>query len=209
MSYYGIDYGVGQTNINHKTGIRNGVIPQNDIFQNWADSTEPEYGDPICPKCGNPAKGIDDEEVPDLSDCPDGWLREGDEFVCLDCMYAFDSDQAYGDEPIAWGLDNGEYQAHQGGDDSDIFITESPYFTHAQFCSPCAPGACYLRNPVDDNGPRAYCFAPDWFDYWEKEGTEPVGHFEGVETSCPYPVYRVDTGECIYTPDGWNPSKPR
>jgi hypothetical protein len=29
----GIDYGMGQTNVNHETGIRYGVISQNSVMQ--------------------------------------------------------------------------------------------------------------------------------------------------------------------------------
>ncbi len=68
----------------------------------------------------------------------------------------------------------GEYKATQSGDDSDIFILKSPYYTRAQFCSPCAPGACYLTNPCED-GERAYCFGHDWFD----------------DGKAPYPVFLV------------------
>ena len=41
----GIDYGRGQTNIDHKTGIRYGVISQNEVLQAWCDSSEPYYGE--------------------------------------------------------------------------------------------------------------------------------------------------------------------
>lgn len=82
-------------------------------------------------------------------------------------------------EPIAWTLNKEGYQAEHG-EDCDIFITKSPYFTYAQFCSPCAPGACYLLNPCD-SGPRAYCFGHDWFQ-------------TGI---APYPVYSVETGELV------------
>jgi len=103
-------------------------------------------------------------------------------------------------EAIAWNVDDGEYLATQGGDDCDIFVIKSPFFTYAQFCSPCAPGACYLGNPLDEpvtldhetreatvNYPnnRCYCFGEDWFD---------------DEEPCPYPIFRVDTGELVYEP---------
>ncbi len=49
----GIDYGNGLTNIDHSNGIRYGVIPANEVLQAWCDSSEPDYGEPHCPKCGN------------------------------------------------------------------------------------------------------------------------------------------------------------
>jgi len=141
MSDKGHDYGMGITNINPETGIRFGVIPQNDVLQAWCDGSEPDYGD--IP---------DDEELPDFC------------------------------EPIGFVLDADGYRA-TCGDDGDIFILKSPYFTYAQFCSPCAPGACHLRNPLDeaDENNRCYCFGHDWFE----------------DGKAPYPVYRVDTREQV------------
>jgi hypothetical protein len=180
----GIDYGRGLTNIDRETGIRYGVIPVNDVLQGWADSAEADYGPPHCPKCGNEAGLGSAADAPDFEEEEYEVDGAGD-YYCADCKWAFDADECYGEEPIAFILDNGEYRAQQSGDDTDIFILKSPYYTHAQFCSPCAPGAGYLRNPVAD-GPKTYCFGPDWFD----EDIEP----------CPYPVYRVSDDECIYTP---------
>ena len=79
--------------------------------------------------------------------------------------------------------DDGETQAEQSADDVDIFVCKSPYFTYAQFCSPCAPGAGYLLNPLTepDPGNKAYCFGHDWFE----------------SGKAPYPVYSVETGELV------------
>jgi len=41
----GIDYGRGITNIDLKTGIRYGVIHQNEVLQVWCDDSEAYYGD--------------------------------------------------------------------------------------------------------------------------------------------------------------------
>jgi hypothetical protein len=146
----GIDYGLGKTNIDAQTGIRYGVIPQNEVVQAWCDIAEPFYGDDL----------PEDEDL---------------DFI----------------EPLSWFVDDGEYLA-EANEAGDIFITKSPYFTYAQFCSPCAPGACYLMNfltsdeidhdwSTDNN--RAYCFGHDWFD----------------AAKAPYPVYDAKTG-CIINP---------
>lgn len=186
MSEVGFDYGNGASNINHETGIRYGVVPIHAILQGWADSAEPDYGPPVCPKCGKEAK--------------DTW---GGGYQCLDCGCRFPEDEAYGDDPIAFVLDDGVYKAESDGD-GDIFVTKSPYYTHAQFCSPCAPGACYLLAPTDKQGEKAYCFAPDWFEAYDDSGVlgrySPNDHDAPTETACPYPVYRVSDGECIYQP---------
>ncbi len=105
------------------------------------------------------------------------------DYACDDCRLLFDGEDAFGDDVCEWIVDDGEYKATQGGDDSDVFILLSPYFTRAQFCSPCAPGACHLSNPTED-GERAYCFGHDWFE----------------DDVAPYPVYSVKTGELVAPP---------
>ena len=192
---YGIDYGNGATNMDQETGIRFGVIPQNDVLQSWADSCEPDYGEPTCSRCGNVAQPIDD--APEEYETLDDWTDNGGDYCCPDCRYSFEQDEACGDEPIAWNLDDGEYVAQQGGDDCDIFVTYSPYFTLGPFCSPCAPGAIYLRDGSGE-GNMAYCFAPDWLDCFDDSSKR--GEYNGCATSCPYPVFRVDNGECVYRP---------
>jgi hypothetical protein len=104
-------------------------------------------------------------ECPDHgADCPD------------DCDYNNDIS-----DPIGFEYNDDGYEA-SCGDDGDIFITKSPYFTYAQFCSPCAPGAGYLMNPVEpDPDNKCYCFGHDWF--------------EGGKA--PYPVYSVKTGKLV------------
>lgn len=175
----GIDYGMGQTNIDKETGIRYGVLSSHEITQAWADASEPDYGPATCGKCGNEAVEFDDDTH--------GAYTEGErrgEYACESCERVFDSDDAYGDEPLGWYLDDGEYEAVQNGDDCDIFIMKSPYYTKAAFCSPCAPGACYLTSP-DEDGEKAYCFHHDWFD---------------DDNPCPYPVWRVADDSVVYTP---------
>mgnify|MGYP000223845084 CR=1 FL=1 len=46
----GIDYGMGQSNIDVDNGIRYGVIHQNEVGQAWFDESEPIYFY-HCPKC--------------------------------------------------------------------------------------------------------------------------------------------------------------
>lgn len=183
--YTGIDYGLGKTNINKDTGIRFGVIPANHVGQAWYDSSEADYGEPTCPYCGNELiKYHKAKET--LNDDIDSWPSEPhecDDFACLSCKRLIGSESAFSDEPHGFTLDDGEYKAEQSGDDCDIFILKAPFFTYAQFCSPCAPGACYLLNnletPSDNN--KAYCFGHDWFE----------------DGKAPYPVYSVESGLLI------------
>ena len=156
----GIDYGMGQTNIDHETGIRFGVIPAHDVGQAWHDNAEPDYGDPHCPDCGRV-------------------LTEGGykDYKCSPCDSQYWSDQVWAGDPFSWHFQDSEYAASQSADDCDVFVTRSPYYTYAPFCSPCAPGACYLRDGQEDPeaGEIAYCFGHEWFDGGK----------------APYPVFRV------------------
>lgn len=159
----GIDYGLGRTNYNRESGIRYGVIPQNKLGDAWFDASEPDYGDPHCPHCGNE-------------------LKTGKEYVrCPHCRKAIrDMSECYPEQCNGCILDDGEYKA-SSDDSGDVWVFKSPYFTYAQFCSPCAPGACYLMNPIEEHDPnnRCYCFGHDWFE----------------DGKAPYQVWRVDTGE--------------
>lgn len=173
----GIDYGNGKVNIDLTTGIRFGVISSSDLLQTWTDESEAYYGDPTCPKCGEVANTID-LAMENYEKLP-GWEINGIGYVCHDCKYAFNSEEAYGDEPISWTLNVEEYEAEQG-DDGNIFVTKSPYYTLAAFCSPCAPGACHLRSPIGI-GLKAYCFGHDWFD----------------DNIAPYPIFCVDDNSYV------------
>jgi hypothetical protein len=171
MAGSGIDWGMGKTNIDPATGIRYGVIPANDVGEAWFDQSEPDYGEPSCPKCGS-----------ELAEC------DGGDYRCEHCettIDANDSEQLYPESPLRHTYDADGYEITQGGDDTDLFITKSPFFTYATFCSPCAPGACHLRNPLrpEDapDGNKCYCLGHDWFD-GEK---------------APYVVFSVETGERV------------
>jgi ribosomal protein L37AE/L43A len=163
-SYAGLDYGHKKSNFDPKTGIRFGIISQNSgVLQAWADSSEAVF---IyhCPYCGQLLKkGIDAKRCPSCHKK----IKEG----------AFDSL-----DPVSYSYEEEGYFC-ECGEDGDIWITKSPYFTYAQFCSPCAPGACHLNNPleepVQDN--KCYCLGHDWFE-------------SGKAT---YPVYSIETGEQI------------
>ncbi len=172
-NYIGIDYSLGQSNVDRATGIRFGVISQNEVLQAWADSSEADYGEATCGKCGADAVAIDHEDVPTLDDDPADWEDDGRDYACLNCKYSFDSGDAFGDEPNGFTYNAEGYEATQGSD-GDIFVVKSPFYTRAQFCSPCAPGAAYLMNPCED-GPKAYCFGHDWFE----------------DGKAPYPVFKV------------------
>lgn len=151
-------------NMNLETGIHFGVIPMNRVLQTWCDFSQPSYGNPEeaeCPDC----KKV--QVVPDNTE----W---GDELTCLKCGCVFDIEIPDWYEPLFWFIDDGEYLA-KCGEDGDIFILKSPFYTFCRLCSPCAPNAGYLLSP-DPLGVKTYCFGSDWFD----------------SEKTPYPLYRVN-----------------
>jgi hypothetical protein len=176
-SHAGLDYGLGKTNINLATGIRFGVLPANaDGLTEWLwDSFEAEYGDPQCPECNRRVIESDNESVPSLE-------RGNKDYYCPDCAVAYWSDRCFGDEPHGHTCTHPDYKAEIDRS-NDIWIFASPYFTYAQFCSPCAPGACYLSNPLDEPlaSNRAYCLGHEWFE----------------QGKAPYPIYSVVTGQLV------------
>jgi predicted RNA-binding Zn-ribbon protein involved in translation (DUF1610 family) len=161
-NYKGIDYGMNQINKDHDTGIRYGVIFVYNVGQVWYDTSEAYY-DPIeCSNCGT--------EILIENECPNCGVDLTEKWECL--------------EPSSFYIDDEEYKIEQTVDDSDIFIIKSPYFTYAQFCSPCAPGAIYITNTLleKDLNNRGYCLGHDWFE----------------DGQAPYPVYDVKTGKRVY-----------
>jgi hypothetical protein len=173
MSYTGIDYGLGQSNVDSETGIRFGVISQNSVLQAWADSSEGYYGEPTCGNCGNPAVEFDTLEG------REAWDDCGRDYMCVECKRTFWSDQAYSDEALGYSFEGDGYKLTDCLD-TDIFVLKSPYFTYAQFCSPCVPGAGNLDTPCS-NGPKTYALGHDWFE----------------DGKAPYTVYSVETGEVV------------
>ena len=171
-SYTGIDYGMGTTNIDRSTGIRYGCISQHSLCpESFHDSMESVYPDPSCPECGGEVIPSDEIKHRDL------WETRTKygcfDYACLRCRQGFSSDSACADEPIGLEYVDEEYELTSCLD-SDVMVIRSPFYTYAQFCSPCVPGAGSLDSPMPE-GVRTYALGHDWF-----EG--------GV---APYPVYRV------------------
>lgn len=204
-NYAGIDYGMGLSNIDKETGIRFGVISQNEVLQIWVDESEADYGKATCPDCGNEAKelevkttqlesGVLIESI--IPKSMENWERaeyESEDYYCESCKKVFGAESAFPEEPLAFHYEKAGYKCFQSGDDTDIFIELSPYYTYAGFCSPCAPGAGDLSNPFvnhwENSGtnqkgnntpedypndyqekakkagfPKVYCFGHDWFE---------------------------------------------
>lgn len=161
--YPGIDYSLGQSNYDPKNpSFHYGVISQHSLVHWLYDELETHYSE-YCPHCGN-----------ELSN---GWEDNDSHCPFCDCEI-IDGDQ-YGEEPDSQYLDSdgyyGELCSH-----GELFLLKSDYYTFAQYCSPCFPGAGNLDSPCE-NGPKTYCFSHDWFE-------------SGV---APYPVLRVSDDSLV------------
>lgn len=215
--YAGIDYSLGMANRDEETGISYGVVPVHAVGERWYGDSEANYGKPHCPKCGNEAREATEEEQ-EKFDCGE---RSDCEYFCEGCEALLDSGEVWAESPLSFYYLDEEYALEQDAEDVDIWVSKSPYFTRAQFCSPCAPGAGYLMNPCDA-GPRTYCLGHEWFEAVKTGRMVPCpacrglgvrwvqgGSLEGRLVRCwvckggvrpeyvtraPYPVYRVSDG---------------
>jgi hypothetical protein len=214
-TYKGIDYGLGRSNIDNETGIRFGVISQNSINPDamsevWDNSRDLSYEQAVenakreIAACEDKAAFVEwfnencagEIDVTDLVDLPDNiytneyWTFAEDNFNDAYSM----SDCGERD----WLYESEGYKLANCLQ-SDVMVLASPYFTYAQFCSPCVPGACNLDSPL--------VTPPDWItggegferDWQAIRGNRCycLGHdyFEG--NKAPYPVYSVATGKLV------------
>jgi len=165
----GIDYGRGTTNIDTETGIRYGVISQHSVSGDALNDVEYDY--PFaCPECGSDALVESKSKQYD--------------YFCQTCRTWHMSEDCHGEESTGFHVEDSEYTLIDCLD-SDIMVIKSPYYTYAQYCSPCVPGAGNLDNPMP-GGVKTYCLGADWFDEYN-----PL----------PYPVYSVADDSLIAQPE--------
>jgi hypothetical protein len=178
----GIDYSgpKGTCNRDIESGIRFGIINQNDVSGWLYDELEAVY-DQYCPNCGNELDEDWEDTAIDIYEA-DGdneheWIAD-DTLPCPHCSKPIHDSEQYADEPNAQILDTDDIKGFL--DDFGLWITKSPYYTKTAFCSPCCPGAGDLNSPRKD-GVKTFCLDHSWFE----------------DKKAPYPVYRVDTDELV------------
>lgn len=218
--YAGIDYGMGQSNIDHETGIRYGVISLNELAEWIWDELEGYYPE-CCPHCGNEleenwdsedaqTKAIESHHGGDCVSCghnhgkkwngihepvwddkchdcnctdPQWKEDELENSICPNCGEEIEDGEQYADEASGYTLTDSEIKGETFQDNTGLFVFKSPYYTHAQFCSPCVPGAGNLSTYCS-SGPKTYCLPKDYFQ----------------DEKCPYPYYSVADDTLIYSP---------
>jgi len=176
--YAGIDYGsMSRRNRDSNTGIRYGLIGQNsvcsdavnDIVMNGEDMGHTSYREEKIEEIARAIAGAIDGDHKDYLE------MAGEIFDESSAAEFFESEGP-------WEYEDGEGSYMLSG--SEVWVFKSIYYTHAQYCSPCMPGAANLDSSCE-NGPKAYCLGPDWFDEYNP---------------CPYPIFRVEDDELIYNP---------
>lgn len=146
-----IDYGLGQTNIDHTTGIRYGCISMHSLASWIYDEAEPVYPDRIEVRC----------------DCGHIFMATADTDLCPECKCNTPGivNDFQNIEPIGWHYlpNDPDYDVEYSESLNCLIITKSPYFTLCNLCSPCVPGAGDLDS-YNLHGLPTYCFPEDFFE---------------------------------------------
>ena len=157
-------------NYDEKTGIHYGVISPNSISQETLNDIIDRSTDTIYEESKKEfLQSLRDilTESPLSSDATDEILDlASDRFG-----------ENYQNDYHGYEYSDKEYELHICDDNFGIFVIKSPYYTYTKQCSPCAPGAGSLNEPVTkqeyDNTPhdtfmygtvKAYCLPRDFFD---------------------------------------------
>lgn len=191
-AYPGIDYTpIGDTtNRDTETGIRYGIISERSLGDGY------QCDDPIRQGGDNLTHMTAVDEVKQnlwraVADwCPD---RKRGEIV--DAMWEAveqEFNERYEEDCDTYRYEKEGYVI-QTASNGELFVIDSPYYTYAQFCSPCVPGAGNLDTVFEHDAapnlegdeyeaaaqrsgfPKVYCLGPDWFD----------------DEKAPYPVFNV------------------
>jgi hypothetical protein len=179
-------------NFDEKTGIRYGVISPYSISSNCdydlyegPNSTDPYY----------------ERMRTEISLSVDNLMTDTDYVVSDDLkeqikdMILQEQSDDYENPDGQMDYSDSEYDLHVSGDNFGIFVMRSPYYTYCRNCSPCAPGAGDLNNPVDPVnldlaqlehiGAKTLCLGPEWFDKGDDQYARKI----------PYRVFRVDNDQ--------------
>ena len=165
-------------NYDEKTGIHFGVISPNNICQETLNDLCDKSTDTIYEESKN-------EMIKDLNAfCDNHGLSihniPADEII-------EEWNQSYQNDNHGYEYEDQEYTLKICDDNFGIFVIKSPYYTYTRLCSPCAPNAGDLDNPIKadhrckditNTGAKTYCLPREFFD--------------SEYSKIPYRYYRVD-----------------
>jgi hypothetical protein len=163
------------SNTDPKTGIRYGVIPLKDLepwfaFEEFYDNSE------------NLVMKEVENELDEMFDAIKEFTKERNidkdvEIESLKGSIKEDLFELWDESEDSRMYERDGYKIQLIG--NDLFIAESPFVTYGPLCSPCAPGAVYLRDADGKNGFMAYCLPDDFFE----DGKAPYKYTEREEES--------------------------
>ena len=136
------------------TGIRYGIVSLNELAW-WAlDEFEP-ITIVACPACGAELNDEFDSEIDS----------------CHDCGHTSEFSEDWYSDPVGWTYQQDEYSLWLD-ESNEVWVFKSPHTTSKwSHCSPCAPGAAYLKGGFEDvrdydsiEEDLAYCLGPEWYE---------------------------------------------
>ena len=193
-NYPGINYSRGQSNTDTDTSVRYGVICQNSVS---GEAVEDVYHGPHSRDMAFESHRDEIKEA--IASAIKGSNKLEDSFRERDLESIIEAAFDEAEEHIASLLAATDpLYEHDGYKitkclDCDLMILKSPFYTYAQYCSPCVPGAGNLNHPFDGpienwckaaeeaGFPKVFCLGHDWFD----------------DNTAPYPVFSVATNEQV------------
>jgi hypothetical protein len=183
-NYVGIDYsGPGSTvNRDVETGIRYGMISQNSVMPEALDDVFSNGEDLGFETMKQQAKDELAKAIASAVD-PYGQIGDPDELAAEIIDNAVEWHDI--DESGPYLYEEGVLKV-QTTSNNEMWVFKSSFYTRAQFCSPCVPGAGNLDKFCED-GPKTYCLGPDWF--------------EGGKA--PYNIWSVETDELVWAMPGY------
>lgn len=185
--YAGIDYsGPGSTvNRDAETGIRYGMISCHSVNP---DALEDVYqGDDLGFEAAK--KQVIDELANAIKSALEDYGTiddDGAEGCATEIVESDDFQWADTDESGPYGYVDSDGTSVQTTSNNELWVFKSPYYTWAQFCSPCVPGAGNLNGPMmyAGDGVKTYCLGLDWFN---------------KDSPCPYPIYKVEDDTIVHS----------
>jgi hypothetical protein len=184
-NYAGIDYsGPGSTaNRDVETGIRYGMISQHSVMPEALDDVYSKGDDLQHEQMKEDMQESIAAGITAAVEQYGGTVADPDE-LAAEIMGVVEFDNCCDESgPYAYESDGLKVQTTS---DNELWVFKSPFYTRAQFCSPCVPGAGNLDTFCED-GPKTYCLGTDWF-----EGDK-----------APYNIWSVETDELVYAMPGY------
>lgn len=159
-------------NFDEKTGIHYGVISPHSISSYALDDIYQRGTDPYWENMIEEIKDL----VSNMIESTAYTISDDAKNQIIDIL-TDDLSDGYENPDGAMDYKTSEYTLHVSGDNFGIFVIKSPYYTYTKQCSPCAPGAGDLDNPVSiqeyEKTPhntfmygtvKAYCLPREFFD---------------------------------------------